>query len=184
MPDQRSALRRALDFLYAASGALAAACLASICVLMLAQAAGREFGLLIRGADDITAWLCAASAFFALGHTFRHGELVRVGLWLDFLKPRPRWWAEVFALGLTTAFAAYMAWAVTKFVWESWQFNEVAQGLIRIPIWIPQISFVLGVLIFLVAVVDELATVLRGEKPAYQLAEEERRAAKDFSEMA
>lgn len=184
MTNPRSSLRRALDSLYAASGALAAVCLASICVLMLAQAAGREFGLLIRGADDITAWLCAASAFFALGHTFRHGELVRVGLWLDFLKPRPRWWAEVFALALTTAFVAYMAWAVTKFVWESWQFNEVAQGLIRIPIWIPQLSFVIGVLIFLVAVVDELATVLRGEKPAYQLAEEERRAAKDFSEMA
>lgn len=184
MSNQRSALRGALDFLYAASGALAGVCLAGICVLMLAQAAGREFGLLIRGADDITAWLCAASAFFALGHTFRHGELVRVGLWLDFLKPAARWWAEVFALALTAAFAAYMAWAVTKFVWESWQFKEVAQGLIQIPIWIPQLSFAIGVLIFLVAVLDELAAVLRHEKPAYQLAEEERRAAKDFSEMA
>src|SRR5262245_59031932 len=46
---------------------------------MLAQALGREIGVLVRGADDIVAWLCAASAFFALGHTFRHGELVRVG---------------------------------------------------------------------------------------------------------
>jgi TRAP-type C4-dicarboxylate transport system permease small subunit len=180
----RSALRRALDALYAGSGAFAAVCLASICALMLAQSAGRELGLLIRGADDITAWLCAASAFFALGHTFRHGELVRVGLWLDFLKPKARWWAEIFALGITTAFAGYMAWAVTKFVWESWKFKEVAQGLIKIPIWIPQLGFVIGVLIFLIAVLDELATVLRREKPAYQVAEDERRAAKDFSEMA
>jgi hypothetical protein len=31
-----------------------------------------------------------------------------------------------------------MAWAVTQFVYESWQFKEVAQGLIKIPIWIPQ----------------------------------------------
>ena len=72
-------MRRALDALYSASGAAAAVCLAGIGVLMLLQALVREFGLLIRGADDITAWLCAASAFFALGHTFRHGELVRVG---------------------------------------------------------------------------------------------------------
>lgn len=183
MPNQRSALRRALDFLYTASGALAALCIASICVLMLAQSAGREFGLLIRGADDITSWLCAAAAFFALGHTFRHGELVRVGLWLDFLKPAARWWAEVFALTFTTAFVSYMAWAVTRFVWESWQFNEVAQGLLKVPIWIPQLSFAIGVLIFLIAVIDELAAVLRGQKPAYQVAEDERRAAKDFSEM-
>ena len=175
-------MRRALELLYAASGALAALCLAGIALLMLAQAAGREFGLLIRGADDITAWLCAASAFFALGHTFRHGELVRVGLWLDMLGTRARWYAEVVALGITTAFVGYMVWAVTRFVYQSWQFNEVAQNLIRIPIWIPQLPFALGVIIFFVAVLDELVTVLRGAKPAYQIAEDERRAAKDFSE--
>jgi TRAP-type C4-dicarboxylate transport system permease small subunit len=175
-------LRRFLDRLYAASGALAALCLASICALMLAQAFGREAGVLIRGADDIVSWLCAASAFLALGHTFRKGELVRVGLWLDLLGARSRWVAEVFALGFTALFASYMAWAVAKFVYQSWQFEEVAQGLIQVPIWIPQMSFVCGALIFLVAVLDELSTVLQGRKPAYQVAEEERRAAGDFSE--
>lgn len=176
-------MRQFLDRLYAASGAFAALCLASICVLMLAQAAGREFGLLIRGSDDITSWLCAASAFFALGHTFRHGELVRVGLLVDRLRPGARRIAEVVALTITALFVGYMAWAVGRFVYDSWQFKEVAQGLIRIPIWIPQMSFVLGVLIFLVAVLDELWVVLRGRKPAYQLAEEERLAKADFSEM-
>jgi len=177
-------VRRALDRLYSFSGGLAALCLAGICVLMLAQALGREFGLLIRGADDITAWLCAASAFFALGHTFRHGELVRVGLWIDMLKGNARRWAELWALGVTALFLGYMAWAVTKFVYESWKFKEVSQGLIKLPIWIPQMCFVLGVAIFLVAVLDEIAAVLRKEKPAYQIAEEERRAKGDFSEMA
>ena len=175
-------MRRFLDRLYYASGALAAVCLAAICVMMLAQAFGREAGILIRGAEDITAWLCAASAFLAVGHTFRHGELVRVGLWLDMMGTRMRWYAELFALGITTAFAFYMIWAVVRFVYDSWQFGEVAQGLIRIPIWIPQMSFVLGMLIFLIAVLDELVAVLRKQKPAYQVAEEERRAAGDFSE--
>src|SRR5258705_191154 len=133
--------------------------------MMLAQAFGREAGILIRGAEDITAWLCAASAVFALGHTFRHGELVRVGLWLDMLGGRTRWLAEVFSLGVTALFTSYMMWAVARFVYESWQFNEVAQGLLRVPIWIPQMSFVLGILIFLVAVLDELVLVLRHQKP-------------------
>ena len=66
-------MRRALDNLYAASGIAAAICLAGICVLMLAQLGAREMGILIRGADDISAWLCAASAFLALAHTFRKG---------------------------------------------------------------------------------------------------------------
>jgi len=128
------------------------------------------------------AWLCAATAFLALGHTFRHGELVRVGLWLDMLGERGRRLAELFALGVTSAFVAYMLWAVARFVYESWRFDEVAQGLIRVPIWIPQMSLVLGMLIFLIAVLDDLIAVLNKQKPAYQLAEEARRAAGDFSE--
>jgi TRAP-type C4-dicarboxylate transport system permease small subunit len=176
-------LRSAFDRLYRASGALAAVCLAAICAVMLAQSFGREIGILIRGADDITAWLTAASAFFALGHTFRHGELVRVGLCIERLTGRARRAAEIAALSITAAAVGYMLWAVAKFVYESWKFNEVAQGLIKIPIWIPQLTFVLGVAILFIAVVDELIVVARGEKPAYQRAEEERRAAGDFSEL-
>src|SRR3954471_4086698 len=132
---------------------------------MMAQSLGREVGILIRVADDITAWLCAASAFFALGHTFRHGELVRVGLWLDMLGGRPRWIAEIFSLGITAIFSGYMLWAVVRFVYESWKFNEVAQGLLRVPIWIPQMTFVLGIAIFPVAVLHEQFRVLRRQKP-------------------
>jgi TRAP-type C4-dicarboxylate transport system permease small subunit len=175
-------VRRALDFLYWASGALAALCLAGICLVMLGQAIGREAGLLIRGADDISSWLCAAASFFALGHTFREGELVRMGLCIEMLGPRARWWAELIALSVTAVIVGYMAWATASFVYDSWRFDEVAQGLIKIPIWIPQLSLVLGVLILFIAVLDELVAVMRHRKPAYQVAEEQRRARGDFSE--
>ena len=176
-------MRSALDRLYALSGAFAAVCLAAVCVVMLAQSLGREVGVFVRGADDVTAWLTAASAFLALGHTFRHGELVRVALLLERLTARSRRAAELCALSVTAAFVGYMLWAVSKFVYESWTFNEVAQGLIKIPIWIPQLAFVLGVLIFFIAVVDDFFAVLRGRKPAYQAAEDERRVRGDYSEM-
>jgi TRAP-type C4-dicarboxylate transport system permease small subunit len=175
-------LRRFLDRLYAASGALAAVCLASIAVVMLAQAGMRELGMLFRGADDIVSWLCAGSAFLALGHTFRRGELVRIGLVVDRLPARVRRPVNLAALAVSVAFVGYMVYAVTLFVYESWQFNEVAQGLIQIPIWIPQMSFVLGALILFVAMLDELLVLARGGKPAYEVAEEERRERKDFSE--
>jgi hypothetical protein len=57
--------------------------------------------------------------------------------------------------------------------------------LIRIPIWIPQLGFVAGVLIFFVAILDDLIVHLRGGKTSYQLAEDARRvrsAQGDFSE--
>ena len=175
-------MRRFLDRLYAASGALAAVCLASIAVVMLLQAGMRELGLLLRGADDIVGWLCAGSAFLALGHTFRRGELVRVGLVVERLPPRLRRATALAALGLTVLFVGYMVYAVLRFVYESWQFQEVAQGLIAIPIWIPQLSFALGAVVLFIAVLDELVVLGQGGKPAYQAAEEDRRARKDFSE--
>jgi TRAP-type C4-dicarboxylate transport system permease small subunit len=175
-------LRRFLDRLYAASGAVAALCLAGIAVVMLAQAAMRELGLLLRGADDIVAWLCAGTAFLALGHTFRRGELVRVGLLIDHLPPWLRRKVNLAALAIALAFVGYMLYAVARFVYESWAFKEVAQGLIQIPIWIPQMSFLLGALVFFVAVLDEFIVLVRGGKPAYEAAEEERLARKDFGE--
>ncbi len=176
-------MRLLLNRLYAASGVAAAVCLGSICVLMLAQAAAREAGILIRGADDISAWLCAASAFLALAHTFRRGELIRVGLWVERLGEAARRRAEIIALLLATLCTGYMSWAIVRFVYESWKFNEVAQGLIKIPIWIPQSAVALGIVILLIAVLDELVTVLRGGMPAYQAAEDARRQSGDFSEM-
>ena len=175
-------MRRFLDRLYAASGALAAVCLGAIAAVMLAQAGMREVGLLLRGADDIVAWLCAGAAFFALGHTFRRGELVRVGLLIERLSPRARFPVEVASLGIALAFVGYMVYAVTRFVYESWKFEEVAQGLIKIPIWIPQMSFAIGVIVFFIAVLDEFVVLVRGGKPHYQVSEEERRANKDFTE--
>jgi len=142
----------------------------------------REFGMLLRRADDIVSWLCAASAFLALGYTFRHGELVRVGLLIERLPPRARRRAETACLLVALVFVAYTAWAAARFVYESWQFEEVAQGLIQIPIWIPQMGFVLGAAVLLVAVLDELVLHLAGRKTAYQAAEDARRATADFSD--
>ena len=175
-------MRRFLDRLYLAAAAAAAVCLALIAVVMLLQAGMREAGLLFRGADDIVSWLCAASAFLALGYTFRHGDLVRVSLLIDRLPPRLRHRAEVACLGAALIVVGYTTWAAASFVLESWKFGELAQGLIQIPIWIPQTSLVLGALILEVAVLDELVVVLRGGTPSYRRAEQERLANKDFSE--
>ena len=175
-------MRRFLDRLYATAAALAAVCLASIAVVMLLQAALRELSLPFPGADDIVSWLCAASAFLALGYTFRQGELVRVSLVLTRLAPALRRRAETACLIGATVVAGYAAWAVSKFVYESWQFKELAQGLIQIPIWLPQLSLVLGSLILFVAVVDELVVHLSGRKTAYQAAEDARHANADFSD--
>ena len=60
-------LRRALDALYWTSAALAAACLFGIFAIMMAQVTLRSLNTPFPGADDLTAYLCVAATFFALG---------------------------------------------------------------------------------------------------------------------
>lgn len=175
-------MRRFLDRLYTASGALAAACLAGIAAVMLLQAGMRAAGFLLRGADDIVAWLCAASAFLALAYTFRSGEHVRVSLLINGLRGAARRHAESFCLVAALIVSAYTTWAVSSFAFESWKFGELAQGLIQIPIWIPQLSLVAGALVLSIGIVDDLVAHLRGAKTAYEIAEETRRAQHDFSD--
>ena len=175
-------MRRFLDRLYAASGALAGVCLAGIAVVMLLQAGMRSLGLLLRGGDDMVAWLCAASAFLALASTFRNGEHVRVSLLLTALPARARRHAETGCLVAALLVSLYIAWAVAAFVLESWKFGELAQGLIQIPIWIPQLSLVLGAALFAVAVADDLAAHLRGAATSYQRAQDARHAQADFTD--
>lgn len=174
-------MRRFLDRLYVACGAIGAVFVALICVLMIAQSILREFGVRTGAVNDVVAWFCAAASFFAMAHAFKHGDFVRVTLLLESLPEARRRAAEIACLSIATVSAGYLAFWANKFTYDSWAFNEVAQGLLPIPIWIPQASFALGSVLLLVAVVDELVLVLRGAKPSYVAAVEERHAQGDFS---
>ena len=174
-------MRRFLDRLYLASGAIGAVFVLLICVLMIAQSIGREFGIRTGAINDVVSWFCAAASFFAMAHAFKHGDFVRVNLLLEKLPPGPRRVLEIACLAIGTVSIAYLAFWANKFTYESFTFNEVAQGLLPIPIWIPQASFALGSLLLLVAMVDELVIVLRGGRPTYVVAVEERHAHGDFS---
>lgn len=174
-------MRRALDGLYAAGAALAALSLVGILLLMLGQVVMRELGRQLPAADDLVAYLCVASAFGALAVTFRRGELIRVGLAIEALSPRARRVQEVGALTLAALAVAYLTWWTAQDVLFSWEIDDVAQGTVAIPLWIPKLVMPLGAGILLVAILDELVTVLRGARPTYVTAAEERAARGDFS---
>lgn len=173
--------RRTLDALYAGAAVAGAASIALICALMIAQTLGRQFGFPTGAINDVVSWLCAAAAFLTMAHAFKHGDFVRVTLLLEKCNPVQRHRLEVACLALATAAIAYLAWWACRFTYQSWEFHEVAQGLWAVPIWIPQLSFAFGSVLFLVAVVDELVLVLQGNVPTFVRLVEERHAQGDFS---
>ena len=123
----------------------------------------------------------------------RRGLVLRHGARLQARRLRPRDAAarpaplaaqkrfELAALSIAAVAVAYLAWWANRFTYESWAFNDIAQGMLPLPLWIPQLSFALGSILLLVAVLDELVIVLRGGRPSYVVAVEERHAKGDFS---
>jgi TRAP-type C4-dicarboxylate transport system permease small subunit len=175
-------VRRGLDAAYVLAGQLAALSVLLIFVLMIVAAVGRIAGWRVSWVADVVSWLCAASAFLAMAHAFKHGDFVRVTLLLEKLPSRAVRVLEVVSLSIAAVAIGYLAWWAVRFTFESWQFNDIAGNMVAIPIWIPQLGFVLGAVLFAVAVIDELVLVLRGGKPTYVRLVEERHARGDFSE--
>lgn len=174
-------MRKLLDRLYLATGGLAALCVLAICLLMIGQSILREFSVSTGATNDLVAWLAAAAAFLAMAHAFKHGDFVRVTLVLEKVPPGARRALEVISLGIACVAIGYLTYWATKFAWESYKFDEVANGLLAIPLWIPQASFVAGAWLFFIAVLDEMIIVARGGRPTYVTAVEERHAHGDFS---
>jgi TRAP-type C4-dicarboxylate transport system permease small subunit len=175
-------LRRGLDALYAASAGLAALSLLGIFLVMMAQMALREVHIQVPGSDDISAYLCVATTFFALAHTFRRGELIRVGLGIDRLGPRARRVAEALLLVVAAVLVGAIAFWTGQDALFSWEIEELAQGTVPFPVWVPKLAMPVGAGVLLIAILDELVAVaLRGAVPSYVGAAEERAARGDFS---
>jgi TRAP-type C4-dicarboxylate transport system permease small subunit len=161
-------IRAFLDGLYAFAGYLAGAFLIIIFLLMMGLSIGRQIGVNIPAGDDFTSWSMAAMAFLGLAHTFKSGEMIRVGLLIDRLRGRIRWWFEMFSLVLGLGFVAYFAWNAVQLTYDSFRFNDMAQGVLAVPLWIPQLGYSGGLLILTIAFVDEFVHVARGGEPRYE----------------
>ncbi len=168
IPPAVPALRRGLDALYLGAGWLAGLFLLAIFVLMMLLSAGRFAGMNVPAGDDFVAWSMAASAFLGLAHTFKSGELIRVGLVTDRLTGRAKQAVELACLVIGVATVGFFAWHAVLFTWDSWRFSDVSQGVVAVPLWLPQLGYSGGLVILFIAFVDELAHAARGGAPRYE----------------
>ena len=77
--------RRLLDGLYLGAGYAAGTFLVVIFALMMLLSVGREINFNVPSGDDFTGWALVAMAFLGLAHTFKRGEMIRVGLLIERL---------------------------------------------------------------------------------------------------
>lgn len=172
-------MRAFLDWVYRASGALAAFFLVAICLVVLLQVGanlidalikafgGEPYGLVIPSYAEFAGFFLAAASFFALAYTLRHGAHIRVELLLHRFGPRARRGIEVWCMAVGAFVSGYFAWYSFDLVLESVKFGDVSPGIVPIALWIPQSAMALGLAILAVAFVDELVTLSRGGEASY-----------------
>lgn len=181
-------MRKALDALYGA--ALVGACLAMVVIatLVFIQVMARvvdrivvffgmpRYGFIIPSLAEIGGFLFVASAFLALAATLRSAGHVRVTLMLRYFGPAGDRVMTVLVLLAALGLATFASWAVGVQTFASWQRGSVSYGIMAIPLWIPQAIMTSGIVIFAVALLDELVAILRGGEAAFRATERNREA--------
>lgn len=165
--------RKILDALYLGSGWLAALCLFSIAAVIVAQIGGRLLGVVVPSAAQMAGFFLAATIFLGLAYTLAAGEHVRVVLVIEQLGPRARFAMEVLAVVVSALTTGYLGYYVAQLAYESWLFDDRADGLLAIPLAIPQLAMAAGVLILLIRLLDELVVLIRTGTPRHVRSAEE-----------
>ncbi|MAJ77241.1 TRAP transporter small permease [Sulfitobacter sp. TMED3] len=157
-------LRRLLDFIYFASGALAAVSLVAILLLIVVQMVARWTGEVFPGAASYAGYAMAAASFLAFANALNRGAHIRVSVLLNALPAGPKRLLEIWCFGLAAAIAWYFTYYAYWFVYWSWKFNEVSQSQDATSLWIPQSVIVVGGGILAIALTDNLLyLIVKGE---------------------
>ncbi|MGI9336071.1 MAG: TRAP transporter small permease [Gammaproteobacteria bacterium] len=159
-------MRAGLDRLYLWSGYIAAACLVSIALTIVAQILGRFVGVAVDSTESAGFFL-AGGTFFGLAHTFKQGEHIRVTLLTRLASGKLARIFDLWAIGFCAIGVAYLSFWAFDLVYDSYVFGDVSPGLLAMPFWIPRSTVAAGTLIFCVALIDEFVRVARGTIPSY-----------------
>jgi len=155
-----AALRKGLDFLYAASGVAAAMALIAILGLIVAQMVARWTGEIFPGAPNYAGYAMAAASFLALANALGRGAHIRVSILLNAVAAPLRRALEIWCFAIGAAVMWYFTYYAYWFVYWSWKFNEVSQGQDAVKLWIPQSVMVIGGALMAIALTDNLLHVI------------------------
>lgn len=160
-------MRKILNGCYTACGVVSGLALVGIVAFVLIQIVARPLGLVVSWSAEFAGYAMAASSFMGLAYTLNTGGHIRVNLLADRLPTSWQRWLERLCLVMASGIVGFFAWYCVAMTYDSYQFNEMGQGIIAVPLWIPQLWMALGVACLWLALVDNLVTHLMNETTQY-----------------
>ena len=127
-----------------------AAFIAGIGVLVMMLLGGMDvittkaFSWPIPGVYEITETTMVASVFLALALSQREKRQIRVELFTERLRARPKRVADALAELCSLAVYSFIAWYGVQAVWISIAVGDYGSGAVRLPLWPAKLALALG----------------------------------------
>lgn len=128
---------------------IAGAALLLAAIMVTVDVLSRKFlGVTMSGSDEITGYVFAGATTWSYAYCAIHRSNIRIDALYNFLPQTVR--AVMDVVGLTLLFA-YM-WLLTVSGWQvfatSWEKDSVAISTLATPLWIPQLFWISGLIMF------------------------------------
>lgn len=168
--------------LYHGCGVAAGFCVFLIAFSVVLEIILRFFGTSLPGIIELATFALVGASFLALADTFRHNVHIRINIIIRRLAPERRRSFELGALAVSAAASAWLSFYSVDLTWDAYVFGDMSDGLMAIPLWIPQAMMSAGIVLMTISMVEEFIKVLRRRKPIYLERAETARSAANSDE--
>jgi len=98
--------------------------------------------------DELVSYGVGCSTLLALGYAFERHFLIRMELIIDAFNERKRRWIELINGFLTLIITILLAWRLSITVLSDYQRNNRSGTIIDVPLYIPKLIMLVGLIIF------------------------------------
>lgn len=155
-----------MDKLYRFSLWVAAIMNVATLLIILLGIVFRLLKISVGGLDAYAGYFLAGAFFLSTAETFKKNEHIKVGIVINNLKEPYKRYLNIFIHISAIYILGYMFYFTTRMVYYSYKFNDISQLPDATPMWIPQLSFLFGILVFLIAVLENFIKLIasKGKK--------------------
>ncbi len=110
--------------------------------------------------DEFVGYAVASMTFLSLGHAFREKSLIRVNILTNSLSGISRKIIDIICILLTISVILFFARYVWRSLYRNWERGTVSTTLMETPIWIVELVFFVGLIIFVIQMTVNILNII------------------------
>jgi len=120
------------------------------------------FSVTMSGSDEISGYVFAAGTTWAYSYCLLNRSNVRIDALYNFLPVGLRAVLDVFGVALLLFYMSFLTRKAFDVFWTSWTGNSISNTTLLTPLWIPQLAWFLGLVLFVLCLCFVLLYTLIG----------------------